>query len=136
MTMIRYLVFSIACSLALASSSQTGEVHIALQLPESTILLVDSVVVDAQDLMQATGITVTLDHPTTGMRMEVVGFLLTASVNDVIMEAAAHTGELTGQQRVIIGKVPSRSTLYLESIQVRGGDGVIRTCPSKAIRVK
>ncbi len=134
--MIRYLVFSIAYSLALASSSQTGEVHIALQLPESTILLVDSVVVDAQDLNQATGLTVTLDHPTSGTHMEVVGFKLSVVVKDVLMEAAADDGELTGQQRVIIGKVPSRSTLYLENIRVRGGDGVIHACPSKAIRVK
>ena len=134
--MIRYLVFSIACSLALASSSQTGEVHIALQLPESTILLVDSIVVDAQDLTLATGITVTLDHPTSGTHMEVVGFKLSALVKDVLMEAAADDGELTGQQKLIIGKATSGSTLYLESIRVYAGNGAIRACPTKAILVK
>ena len=136
MAMIRSLVFSIACSLALASNSQTGDVHIALQLPGSTILLVDSAVVDANDLIHANGITVTLDHPTSGMRMEVVGFILSALVNDVFMEAAAHNGELTRQQRVILGNASSGSTLYLENIRVQGGNGVIHACPSKAILVK
>ncbi len=132
-----WILVIVSCVGCVPGQSKAGTLSVAIRFADSLHTISDSARFTKEELVSATGIEILVEDPDLDHGLMVVEYKLSTAMNDsLIADAVSFNGDFTEEQRMVIGKAPFGSRIFLENIRVRNSHGAIHTAPTQEIRLR